>query len=188
MQRISICVFLNQTYNDKETMMRAKILVILLSFVLPALGLALFLPPSIGLGQEAVDIPANPDLRFQLEREGDGYVRLDKKTGETSYCRRVNDKLVCTLAIEERDTLHQEIADLQNQVAALREELKALPNAEPRPKEDVPDTSLKDNSGSERDKIEQEMDRAIDLTKQALRKLYTAMKELRKEFEDDPAD
>jgi hypothetical protein len=169
-------------------MMRANTISILVGLALTMPGTTIIFFPSVALSQEEVEIPADPDLRFHFEREGDGIVRLDRKTGETSFCRRVIDDLVCKLAIEERNTLHNEIADLQNEVTALREKLKALPNGEPRPKEDVPDTSLRDRSGDDRDKIEREMDRAIEITKQALRKLYMTMKELQREFEENFVD
>ncbi|MCF6322027.1 MAG: hypothetical protein L3J32_09700 [Rhizobiaceae bacterium] len=141
--------------------------------------------------QSSETAPVSPGQRFQIEREGNGFVRLDKKTGETSFCQTVNDVLVCRLAVEERDTLHREISDLQNKLTAEKEKLAALDEtgssqqSQVRPKDGVPDTSKREGAGSERDEFEQEMDRALDITRRTMRKLFSAVKELRKEFGDD---
>ena len=57
----------------------------------------------------------------------------------------------------------------------------------PEPKVDIPDPSSEESDGIDRDKFEQEMDKAIDITKQAMRKLFQAVKELQKEFEQEDA-
>ncbi len=152
---------------------------------------AMFIPLN-AVGQEKIVPPPNPAERFQIERQADGLVRVDKKTGETSYCRRVIDSFVCTLAIEERDTLHNEIANLQNKLSALQEKLDVAGSDEPsqrRPKDDVPDPSpdpnFDDDAGFDQDKIEKEMDRAIEFTKLTMRKLFKAVKELQKEFQEE---
>ncbi len=147
------------------------------------LSAAALFSPAASLGQEKT-----PDQRFQIERDGNGFVRLDKKTGETSFCRRVNDALVCRLAVEERDALHLEISELQGKLTAEKEKLAALDDTgssnqpQARPKDDVPDTSQREGAGSENDEFEQEMDRALDITKRTVRKLFNVVKELRKEF------
>ncbi len=123
--------------------------------------------------------------RFQLEREGDGFVRIDRKTGETSYCRRVNSSLICKLAIEEREGFHDEIASLQSQLGSAKEKLDAIGEKDPdRPHADIPDPKTHDDAGSERDKIERELDQALEITKFTVRKLFGLVKELQKEYGD----
>lgn len=137
------------------------------------------------LAQDSATKPANPDARFQIERNGEGFVRLDKKTGETSFCRSTNGNLVCRLAIEERDTYHNEITDLQNKLTAAEEKLDAGKDSEHsllRPKDDVPDTDHDKYAGSERDKFEKELDKAMDFTKFAMKRLFKVVKELQKEY------
>lgn len=141
-------------------------------------------------------MPANPGKRFQIIQQDDFFVRLDKKTGETSFCRKVIDNLACSPSVEQRDSFHAEIAELQKKLATLREQLDAkgdipeLGKSEavpPEPKVDIPDPSSEESDGIDRDKFEQEMDKAIDITKQAMRKLFQAVKELQKEFEQEDA-
>jgi hypothetical protein len=144
----------------------------------------LFLPLATFAQDSTTDIP-NPGSRFQIERDGDGFVRLDSKTGETSYCRSTNGKLVCRLAVEERDTFHNEISDLQGKLRAAEEKLNAEDETEHsllRPKDDVPDTDHDEDAGSENDKFEKELDRAMEITKFAVRRLFKTVKELQKEF------
>jgi hypothetical protein len=151
-------------------------------------GIAMCVSPNLLLAQEKVELPPNPDQRFQFERQAKGYLRLDKKTGETSFCRQVINELICELAIEERNILHEEIADLQNQLVALQEKLDAIGMDNPpteRPKIEIPNPETKEGMGSERDNIEREVDRAIEVTKHTMRKLFEAVKELQKEFENE---
>lgn len=143
--------------------------------------------PSYSTGQNT-DTPANPGERFQIERDGDGFVRLDTKTGETSFCRRANNNLVCKLAIEERDTFHDEITGLQKKLSAAEEKLNAIgedKQALVRPKDDVPDTNHDEDAGSGNDKFEQELDRAMDITKMTMRRLFAIVKDLQKEYGDE---
>jgi hypothetical protein len=183
------CLFTTKlTTNWKWTMMRAKWFFSPGIMVLTMMSTAALLAPYNASAQEKMTPPPNPDQRFQIERQANGFVRLDKKTGETSYCRMVIDSFVCTLAIEERDTLHNEITALQNKLAALQGKLDVARGDEPnqrRPKDDVPDPGIDDGAGLDQDKIEKEMDRAIEFTKHTMRKIFKAVKELQKEFEED---
>ena len=159
-------------------------------FVMFNLTLAAIIFMPVGShSQDANSSNQSIDDRFQIEQVGAGFVRLDKNTGETSFCRNVGDKLVCTLAIEERKALHKEIADLQNKLAALSEKNEVPAKDKEllaRPKNDVPNPSRGPLQGTESesqsDQIEREMDRAFDVTKKTMRKLFKAVKELQKEF------
>jgi len=144
--------------------------------------------PLASSGQEDGDSTANTGSRFSIERDGDAFVRLDNKTGETSYCRSTNNNLVCRLAIEERDTFHEEISSLQKQLSVAQEKLDAIgdeQHSELRPSDDVPDTAYDENAGSGSDKFEQELDKAMDITKLTMRRLFKIVKELQKEFGDE---
>ena len=138
--------------------------------------------------QENNDTAQETGPRFQIERDGKGFVRLDKKSGATSFCRQINDDLVCRLAIEERDTFYNEITDLQDKLATLRSKLDALDSDDTppsRPNKDIPNPNFQEGKGAERDDIEKEMDKVIDVTKRTVRKLFQAVKELQKELEKE---
>lgn len=144
--------------------------------------------PLAAIGQEDADSTTNTGSRFSIERDGEAFVRLDKKTGETSYCRSTNNNLICKLAIEERDTFHEEISSLQKELSAAQEKLDAIgdeQHSELRPRDDVPDTTQDENAGSGNDKFERELDKAMDITKLTMRRLFKIVKELQKEFGDE---
>jgi len=90
-----------------------------------AIGLfALLLP----LGVHAAETDA---LRFQLERSGDHFVRLDKQTGAMSLCEEKDGALVCRMAADERAAYEQELDRLSARVTALENKSivnKALPS------------------------------------------------------------
>lgn len=75
--------------------------------------------------------------RYTLERSGDDFVRLDKRTGEMSTCEDRSGQLICRMAADDRlafedelDRLRDQISLLEGRVAALEQggERKALPS------------------------------------------------------------
>jgi hypothetical protein len=59
------------------------------------------------------------DDRYVLEKSGDGFVRMDRQTGEMSNCTAEGETLVCKLAADERTAYQDEINRLQRSLDAL---------------------------------------------------------------------
>ena len=59
------------------------------------------------------------DVRYQLQRTDDGYARINTQTGEVSTCTERGDQLVCRMAADERAALLEEVAALEERLAAL---------------------------------------------------------------------
>lgn len=57
--------------------------------------------------------------RFQLERSGDQFVRLDRQTGAMSLCEQKDGTLVCRMAADERAAYEAELDRLAERVTAL---------------------------------------------------------------------
>ncbi len=68
------------------------------------------------------------DGRYQLERSGDSYVRLDTQTGEMSICKSHGEQLVCRLAAEERAAFQDEIDRLERTLDGLEGRIAVLEN------------------------------------------------------------
>lgn len=69
--------------------------------------------------------------RFQLERSGDHFVRLDRQTGAMSLCEEKDGALVCRMAADERAAYESELDRLSDRVTALENKSvvsKALPS------------------------------------------------------------
>ncbi|MIL09835.1 hypothetical protein BZU93_28655, partial [Salmonella enterica subsp. enterica] len=64
--------------------------------------------------------------RFQMERTPEGYVRLDKRTGEMSVCAQQGTQLVCKLAVDDRQVYDSAIDRLQSSVDSLEGRVAAL--------------------------------------------------------------
>jgi len=144
--------------------------------------------PGLSLSQEKAQTDTVQTKNYQLERHKNGFVRLERNSGKTSFCRPVGEDFVCKLAVEERDALHLEISELQNRIAALQGKLDQISSDSSqlqRPLKEVPDPKVEEKSGAGRDEIEKEFDRAIDLTKHTMRKLFKAVKELQKEMQKE---
>lgn len=71
---------------------------------------------------------AEPDAtRFQLERSGDHFVRLDRQTGAMSLCTEKDGALVCRMAADERAAYEDELDRLSDRVSALEKNTAGRP-------------------------------------------------------------
>lgn len=129
--------------------------------------------PGLAFAQTAPE-PAAPDPtvsddRFQIEREGDVYIRLDKKTGTISTCSLEGDQLDCRLSADERAALQAEI----DRLAAEVEQLKTGEGGEPKTglSKDGKELTLKLPS-------EAEIQEFVDYFEDMLRRLVDAVKSL----------
>ena len=77
--------------------------------------LGVFLMP---LAAAAVEPDAG---RFQLEKSGDHFVRLDRQTGAMSICQDKDGALVCRMAADERAAYEDELDRLAKRVTALEQ-------------------------------------------------------------------
>ncbi|ARQ08660.1 hypothetical protein NXC12_CH00573 [Rhizobium etli] len=59
--------------------------------------------------------------RFQLERSGDHFVRLDRQTGAMSICQDKDGALVCRMAADERAAYDDELDRLSQRVTKLEQ-------------------------------------------------------------------
>ncbi|MBY3119412.1 MULTISPECIES: hypothetical protein [Rhizobium] len=59
--------------------------------------------------------------RFQLEKSGDHFVRLDRQTGAMSICQDKDGALVCRMAADERAAYEDELDRLAKRVTALEQ-------------------------------------------------------------------
>jgi hypothetical protein len=64
--------------------------------------------------------------RYTLEKTSDGYVRMDKSTGEMSICKEQGDQLVCRIAADDRMAIDDEMAGLEKRLAAVEGKLGML--------------------------------------------------------------
>jgi hypothetical protein len=59
--------------------------------------------------------------RFQLEKSGDHFVRLDRQTGAMSICQDKDGAPVCRMAADERAAYEDELDRLAKRVTALEQ-------------------------------------------------------------------
>lgn len=69
--------------------------------------------------------PENEDNRYTFNRADDGYLRLDGRTGQVSFCTRRTVGWACQTVPDERSALEAEIARLQGENVALKKDLLA---------------------------------------------------------------
>lgn len=85
----------------------------------------------------AATMPATAaELRFDMQRDGDRWLRLDRQTGAISVCREERGELVCRVSADDRRAWDAKIADLRARVESLEARLNAL-EGKPAPSDDA---------------------------------------------------
>ena len=87
----------------------------------------LTMPPA-----KAVETAAETDDlqsgRYELQRDGDDFIRLDKRSGQMSICRKRSGQLVCRMAADDREAIEEEFDSLLDR---LDRTTGVLPGREP---------------------------------------------------------
>jgi hypothetical protein len=117
--------------------------------------------PTAALSQDTV--------RYSLEKTADGYVRMDKSTGEMSICKEMDGQLICRVAADERSAYDDSVAGLTRRVEALEQKLAAMNGASTTPQNVLPS--------------EEEFDKTLSMMERFMRRFMGVVKE----FEDVPA-
>jgi hypothetical protein len=138
---------------------------------------------------------AEDNGRYSFHRMGDGFVRLDSRTGQLAQCSWGASGWSCKVVPDERAALESEIARLQRQNAELKKSLLSrgleLPGgitadapvaSRPVPPADIPDTS-RDNAQAPKAPSEADLDRAIAFMKNVWRRLVEMMAELQRDIQ-----
>ena len=69
---------------------------------------------------------AQDDARYQMEKTADGFVRLDKQTGDMSICKEQSGQLVCRAAADDKTSLADEIGRIDGRLAKIEEKLTVM--------------------------------------------------------------
>ena len=64
--------------------------------------------------------------RYSLEKTADGYVRMDKQSGEMSICKEAGGQLVCRLAADERAAYEATTTGLAKRLDIQEQKVTAL--------------------------------------------------------------
>lgn len=153
------------------------------------------IPPA---ASQALPPPETEDGRFVFHRSGDGYLRLDSRTGQVSLCSAEPAGWACRAAPEERAALEQEIIRLEQENGRLKKEL--LTRGQPLPGmagEGVPQASEADKNGSPGNQSgatlklklpsKSDLEQVLAFLEQTWLSLTDAMSTLRREYFDRPS-
>ena len=127
----------------------------------------------------APSAPEADDTRFSYHRSEDGFVRLDQRTGQVSYCARRTAGWSCLATPDDRAAFELEIGRLQSENAALKKALLdrglPLPGASPEAAAPRPPQDLKTPSDAE-------VDRVMSLFERIWRRLVELMANLQRDL------
>jgi hypothetical protein len=151
-------------------------------------------PPAQNAPAETAQAPGADDGRYSFHRVGEGFVRLDLRTGQVAQCGWSGPGWACKLVPDERAALDSEIARLQRDNVELKKSLLSRgielpagvvaegPAAGPVPPANVPDPSAKTEPKMPSDA---ELDRAFAFMKKVWRRLVDMMTDLQRDMEKE---
>ena len=140
-----------------------------------------------GLAASAQKAPEPAAGRFAIMAEGDGFLRLDTRSGAVSHCRKNATGAWTCVPFNEADTaLRDEIAALSRRIAALSGELDALASDVARLQRRIEGTAppAPDRGARTLSETDQaELDRALGFMETVMRRFFTMVEEMKR-----PAD
>jgi hypothetical protein len=140
---------------------------------------------------QAAPPSSTDDSRYSFHRIGDGFVRLDSRTGQLAQCGWAATGWSCKMVPDERAALESEIGRLQRDNAELKKSLLSrglelpsgivaeAPVAPPVPPANVPDPSAKEPKMPS----DAELDRAFSFMKNVWRRLVDMMVDLQRDIQ-----
>lgn len=159
----------------------------------------LLLAASLPAGAEDETGQDTSPSRYELRRHEDGYMRLDTRTGAMSFCKVNNGRLTCRLGADEReayvdslDALQKRLSNAEERIEILETRLEVeLDKLTPEEGGAQPETeeTEKPLAENEHDNIlpdigQRELDRAVEITQKAVRRLFEVVQDLRREMEE----
>jgi hypothetical protein len=140
---------------------------------------------------QGAPVPGADDGRYSFHRMGDGFVRLDSRTGQLAQCGWAATGWSCKAVPDERLALDSEIARLQRENAELKKSLLSrglelpsgvvaeAPVVAPVPPANIPDPSVKEPKMPS----DAELDRALSFIKNVWRKLVDMIVDLQRDIQ-----
>jgi hypothetical protein len=111
--------------------------------------------------------------RYRLERTESGFVRMDVRTGEMSFCEERRGELVCRPGGEARTAGIDQIQELNRKIDALEERIASLEAGQPaQPGAGLPS--------------EEEFERTMTFMERFLRRFWGVAKDLERESAAEP--
>ncbi|MDQ0315296.1 hypothetical protein [Amorphus orientalis] len=139
------------------------------------------------------DGPAN-NGRYSLQEVRAGYLRLDRQSGGVSLCRERGDTWACELVADDRSALSDEIDRLSDENAGLRQRVEALEARlaavselarRPVDSEVAPGPTAETAPGDgARALAEEDLDQALDMTEQVMRRFFGMIQDLKRDLEE----
>ncbi|MBD8893946.1 hypothetical protein [Roseibium litorale] len=162
-----------------------------------------------GGAEPGADAPVIPDEtgfdpphRFQLVRNGEDVLRIDRQKGTVSVCNKQNAAWRCVPVPLAADAYEAEIVSLNGQIDALKQRVAELEAARgkstgkstdgdvPAPGSSGPKADGKEAPGdgsSLAPEDEQELNKVLDFSEKAMRRFFGLMQDLRREMDGEPS-
>jgi hypothetical protein len=155
-----------------------------------ALGLALIGPAMAQQGMTAGNEVLRGEGaagRYTMHPADGGYLRLDTRTGQTSYCARVDGRWHCDAIGEERSALQQELERLAQENRDLKQAVKNLEEMIGLGSSGDGDKRADRGNGPKLQlPTEEDVDRALSYAQRMLKKFKEKIRELTEEGKGTP--
>ncbi|MEO0729219.1 MAG: hypothetical protein AAFR23_09360 [Pseudomonadota bacterium] len=135
---------------------------------------------ALAVGSAAAPTSVSADGRYTMSPSGEGFVRLDTKTGEMAFCTKSATAWTCTEMDDPAKTLREENARLKKENNALQSEIAKLDqNKLDDPNSQSDDPPARPAFPKLKLPTEKEVDQALSYFERMMKKFRDTMQELR---------
>ena len=151
--------------------------------IIAASALVMFAASSNSTEDDTVAVQLDEN-RYQIEKTGDKFVRMDRKTGAVSVCALEGDNLICRLGADERAAYEESLDDMNTRLKELEARLARLEAGGAKlPVPKVPLNKDKpQEQGEEPDLLAKDLDRAMEFAREAMSRFMDVIQDLKEEY------
>ncbi|MCT8970672.1 hypothetical protein [Microbaculum marinisediminis] len=143
-----------------------------------------------GAYAQGADRPDTEGDRYVLRRVDDGLMRLDRETGDTSFCRKRGGSWVCEAVADDREALEAEInrlvednGELAREIGRLKQRIARLEGRDTEPEGDRDGTGPDAKSTEPEVPSDEELDKVFRTFEKVMRRFMDMARDLREDYE-----
>lgn len=145
---------------------------------------ALLMLPFVAAATPAGATDLDSSMRYDMRAEKDGFVRLDRQTGEMSFCQLRDGNLACRVGADERAAFEKALSEMQSRLDALEKRGKGEDGvASSKRQERIPESGKSPAEPGLGEQEEREFEKAMEFAQRAMRRFYDALKDLKSDIE-----
>lgn len=125
--------------------------------------------------------------RYALSEVDGGFVKIDRRLGTVSFCTITSGSMVCRMGADERKAYQETMDQMRAEIEALDARLAKLEDNETGVEEETSEIQPSEKADDEPE-LPEEFDTAMEIAQEAMRRFFSVIQELKKEYEQKTAE